>query len=804
MTAPLLRLDPATAAAMRTILTGSAHHWDTPGDMAQALDPTTVQTPALRLIDTQLAQLTDTTDGRLIVSMPPQEGKALAPDTPIATPHGWTAIGDFKPGDVVYDKNGNPCHVTWVSPIWRNRPRYEVHTRDGETIVADARHEWVARLDARRPYKTYETTVIAKSRCKHAQAPTAAPLNSPSATLPLDPYVLGAWLGDGTTRGAFITTHPNDGEILDRIRKAGYPTVASKTHKYLWSLSDAPKYGRRSSLRRQLTQAGVWGNKHIPNEYKRASYSQRLALMQGLIDTDGHVLAKGQIEFTSTSQRLASDVYELAWTLGAKATMRTGRATINGKDCGEKYRVRFYLKDAAHLTRKRIRCKDSSVADRRYMWATETTPGDTICIEVDSPDHTFLAGRSLLPTHNSQRCSRRFPLWALTHNPDTRIAIASYAHSVARRWGRVIRDDIAAHPKLGLTVRPDLSAQHEWQLAGHEGGIYATGVGGALTGRAVDLLIIDDPIKDREQADSKVYRERVWDWWTDVASTRLAPGAPVVLILTRWHEDDLAGRLLASDDADRWSVINIPAQADSSDDPLGRTPGQWLQSARGRTESQWEAIKRQAGSRTFASLYQGHPSPPGGTIFNREHWIIDARPAWQADDNQQRWVPSGQVFTSWDLTFKGGENTDWVVGQAWQHDGATLRLLDQTRGHWSFTETCQHMQRMAARWPQATAHLVEDKANGPAVLDALSHTLPGLIPVQPQGGKEARANVVQPLVEAGNVHLPGFEPWTGDLIEELAGFPNATHDDQVDALTQAITWAVVTRRRQGTTLTALG
>ena len=114
------------------------------------------------------------------------------------------------------------------------------------------------------------------------------------------------------------------------------------------------------------------------------------------------------------------------------------------------------------------------------------------------------------------------------------------------------------------------------------------------------------------------------------------------------------------------------------------------------------------------------------------------------------------------------------------------------------------MQRMAARWPQATAHLVEDKANGPAVLDALSHTLPGLIPVQPQGGKEARANVVQPLAEAGNVHLPGFEPWTGDLIEELAGFPNATHDDQVDALPQAITWAAVTRRRQGTTLTVLG
>ena len=167
-------------------------------------------------------------------------------------------------------------------------------------------------------------------------------------------------------------------------------------------------------------------------------------------------------------------------------------------------------------------------------------------------------------------------------------------------------------------------------------------------------------------------------------------------------------------------------------------------------------------------------------------------------------MPSGQVFTSWDLTFKSGENTDWVVGQVWQHDGAVLRLLDQARGRWSFTATCQHMQQLAARWPQATAHLVEDKANGPAVIDALHSNITGLVPVQPQGGKESRANVVQPLVEAGNVHLPGYEPWCGDLIEELAAFPNATHDDQVDALTQALTWAVVTRRRKGNTFTPLG
>lgn len=393
----------------------------------------------------------------------------------------------------------------------------------------------------------------------------------------------------------------------------------------------------------------------------------------------------------------------------------------------------------------------------------------------------------------SQRTSRRFPLWMLTQNPDCRIAITSYAHPVARRWGRAIRDDIEQHPELGLIVRPDMSAQHEWQLAGHDGGVFAAGVGGALTGRPVDLLIIDDPIKDREQADSSIYRDRVWDWWTDVASTRLSPGAPVVLILTRWHEDDLAGRLLAAEDADRWRVVNIPALAETDNDPLGRAPGQWLTSARGRTDDQWESIRRQAGSRTFAALYQGHPSPPAGNIFARDAWSWYDRPCWLESDGGARWVSDGQVIQSWDLAFKGTDHSDWVVGQVWQRDGATLRLLDQARGRWTFTETCRQIQQMTARWPQATAKLVEDKANGPAVIDALGNLVPGLVPVTPQGGKEARANVVQPLVEAGNVHLPSFAPWVTDLVEEAAGFPHAPHDDQVDALTQGLTYLTVTR-----------
>lgn len=393
----------------------------------------------------------------------------------------------------------------------------------------------------------------------------------------------------------------------------------------------------------------------------------------------------------------------------------------------------------------------------------------------------------------SQRGSRRFPLWVLTQNPDTRIAITSYESGVARRWGRAIRDDILQHQAdLGLAVRDDLSAQHEWQIAGREGGVYTAGVGGALTGRPVDLLIIDDPVKDREQADSPTYRERAWEWWTDTASTRLAPGAPVILILTRWHHDDLAGRLLAAEDGHLWRVINIPAQADSEDDPLGREIGQYLQSTRGRTEAQWAAIKVRSGPRTWASLYQGRPTPESGGLFPVE-WARYDTPLWVVRPDGSCIVPGHpgddfEMIQSWDMAFKDKSTSDFVVGQVWLRIDATAYLLDQVRARLSFTATVSAFRELSAKWPQAVAKFVEDKANGPAVISALHQTVPGIIPVEPEGSKYARAAAISPFAHSGNLVLPEPEllPNVADLIREAEGFPHDAHDDTIDALSQAI------------------
>lgn len=257
---------------------------------------------------------------------------------------------------------------------------------------------------------------------------------------------------------------------------------------------------------------------------------------------------------------------------------------------------------------------------------------------------------SVPPQEGKTTLVRHAVLRKLQRDPDLRNAIASYAVDLARTSGRAIRhlidangsaavDPASGHQltdRLGITVRGDHAAAGDWALAEHDGGVYAIGVGGGLTGRPVDgMFVVDDPVKDQQQADSEVMRERVWEWFTAVGETRLGPETSVVVIMTRWHEDDLAGRLIARDaelpeDEREWRVINIPALADGvTADALADVPGArdehgWLISARRRTAALWAKIRRRVGERVFGSLYQGRPSPLDGGIFKRE-WVENHR-----------------------------------------------------------------------------------------------------------------------------------------------------------------------------------
>lgn len=453
--------------------------------------------------------------------------------------------------------------------------------------------------------------------------------------------------------------------------------------------------------------------------------------------------------------------------------------------------------------------------DAKTRWAT---PGD-LAVELDPETvqtpaleliDKFLVriattrnGRGILmmppQEGKSQRASRRLPTWVLHRDPETRIGIASFEQGTARRWGRAVRDDVIEHGvELGLSVRRDLSGQTEWQVAGHRGGIYSVGVGGALTGRPLDLLIIDDPIKDPVQADSATYRDRLWEWWESVASTRLSPGGSVILILTRWHEDDIAGRMMVAEDADVWETLRIPAEADHDPakgevDVLGREPGEFLVSAQNRSVAEWQAIKRQKGSRAWAAMFQGRPSSVAGDVIERGWWRKYAVPPWVQRDDGSRVIVGDfdELIQSWDLAFKDTKSSDYVAGQVWLRRGPDVYLVDRVHRRMGFPETVQAIVDLSARWPQATLKLIEDKANGPAVIASLNRRLVGIIPVEPDGGKVARTSAVAPIIEAGNAWLPDHErvpdtAWVQDFVEECSAFPNGAHDDEVDAMSQAL------------------
>lgn len=287
-----------------------------------------------------------------------------------------------------------------------------------------------------------------------------------------------------------------------------------------------------------------------------------------------------------------------------------------------------------------------------------------------------------------------------------------------------------------------------------------------------NCLIIDDPFKDRASADSPTIRQNVWDWYTSTLYTRLAPGGGILVINTRWHMADLSGRLLeaaARGEGDHWRVVNFPAIA--TEDEPHRRAGEALHPERYPLE-QLLAIKKALGTRDWEALYQQRPTPDGGNIFKAE-WLR----FWLPKDLPEQF---DQLLISWDMTFKDGDDTDFVVGQVWGRKGADRYLLDQVRRRMGFTDTVAAFRALAAKWPGATRKLVEDKANGPAVIDALKHAVPGIIPVEPDGSKTARAHAVTTFFEAGNVLIPHPEhcPWAREYVAELTQFPGAPHDDQ--------------------------
>lgn len=384
----------------------------------------------------------------------------------------------------------------------------------------------------------------------------------------------------------------------------------------------------------------------------------------------------------------------------------------------------------------------------------------------------------------SELVSRRFPAFALGRNPELQIIATSYSSDLSQRFNRdvqrVIDDekyfDLFSNTRLSNSrVRTDsrgsyIRTSDLFEIVGHAGAYRSCGVGGGITGQGADILIIDDPIKDRAQAGSKTIRDSIWDWYTSTAYTRLSPGGGVIVMATRWHTDDLIGRLIQRmGEGDTFRIVNYPAIAEH--DELHRKAGEALHPERYPLSTLLQ-IQKTIGSRDWEALYQQHPVPDGGALFKLE-WF-------------RRWTATSlppefdHTLMSWDMTFKDSKNSDYVVGQVWGKKGPNFYLLDQVRGQWDFVKTKEMVRVLAHKWPRVVRKLVEDKANGSAVISELKSTVSGFVPITPTESKEARASSVTPYFEAGNVFIPedSAAPWVPHYVSELLEFPAGSHDDQ--------------------------
>lgn len=453
------------------------------------------------------------------------------------------------------------------------------------------------------------------------------------------------------------------------------------------------------------------------------------------------------------------------------------------------------LEDA--LREQRLRLLQAEMARRSFAaFVSYTFPGYhhsafslAVCEALDRFLHDAIAGlRPILllgapPQHGkSQLVSRQFPPYIFGLYPELRIAACSYSADLARDMNRDVQrimmdelyqgvfPEVSLNPKRVVTVEGQaLRNSDRFDIPGHRGYYVCAGVGGPLTGKSVDIGIIDDPIKNEGEARSPTIKRGIQRWYETVFLTRLSKQSGHIIMATRWAVDDLTG--VVAKNNSRARILSFPA-INAEGQPLVpelHPLDKLMETKAMLSPAQWSA------------LYQQSPVQEGGNIF-QESWF-------------QRWhlgnLPESfdEVIFSWDMTFKDSDGADYVVGQTWARKGANYYLLHQVRARMGFTATKNAVRAMCAQYPQGIATLIEDKANGPAVMDALKEEIPGLIAVEPDGSKVARAYAVTPLFAGKNVFIPDDEtahPWVPDYLAEMISFPAGPNDDQVDATSQAL------------------
>lgn len=733
----------------------------------------------------------------LCLSMPPQSGKKIRDSEPVLTTKGWKRHGDLRVGDEVFGRYGQPVKVlAELNHSIFPDCNLEVEFTDGEIIKVHPQHEWTVIKDRQREM-TLETQQIMTdnyiygnmghrgSRCRY-QVDTNQTVDFEEKTLEIHPYLLGLWLGDGRTSVPEITHHPSDMESINKIVRLGYNITSVGEHNTTGVLTTR-FWGDTYQKFKKLDLAHPNGKiKYIPSDYKFSSKEQRLELLAGLIDSDGSVHQKtGRVTFSNINKKLIDDVSEITRSLGFRTTIserepETSSSGIIGRH--KIYQLTFnpYLDIPTALPRKKITNFKPLQKRRGIVSIRPCIPEKGKCISVDGG--IYLVGKHLIPTHNSYFTSESLPAYFLMKNPRKKVIVASYNQNFAITFGKKNKDKVSAlGHNFNVELDPVGKSSERWYIKDFGGTMLSVGIMGGITGNGADLVIIDDPTATREEANSATIQDKIWAEFYSSVNSRLSATGKIIVILTRWHERDLIGRITTELPPDKYEVINIPLEA-GENDILGREVGDSLFPEIGKDKAWMQELKSmyvgKEGLQAWESLYQGNPNILAGNLIKTE-WL-----QFYDKNILPQFLP--QKIMTVDAAMKEGKDTDFSVIQVWGKLNGKYYLIDQFRKRVNYPELELAVTGMFSKH-KPSAIYIEDKVNGTAVIQTLRRNtgLP-VIALKAKGTKMSRVQSILGVLESGKVHLPNNVDWVSEVLKEWSGFPNTAHDDTVDCMAYAL------------------
>lgn len=561
---------------------------------------------------------------QIVVVSHPETGKALTLDTEIPTPDGWRTMGSLKTGDRVFGGDGAPCRVTFATPVQLGRRVFEVEFEDGAVLKADADHQWHVRK--RQAFGTRVVTTLDMLR-KLTESdghfvwsvPCAGAAQYERMRLPIAPYVLGAWLGDGTASAAALTFCEADSFVWDQCvgMVGGRTPRVDKRHVHVKSGTLGSEWG---NIRGKLRRLRVLNDKHIPARYLTASVRDRRDLLAGLLDTDGSVSrsagGSSRVELTLCNERLAADSLELIRSLGFRATMKESDARLNGRVVGRRWRICFTARTPVFRLPRKL-AKQQLGGSTRTQWKhvvaireIESVP--VRCIAVDSKDRTYLAGRSYTVTHNTSQAIGRV-LWELGRNPNLRVMLLYNAEEAAMNTLSSIKKYIEESDEL-RAVFPNLRRGSVWKddsiivartVFDRNPSVIAVGYNSRrIGGSRIDLLIVDD-LLDQAVTGTEAQRRKLSSWVKITVFTRLAAEAMVAFLTNAWHPRDLAHELVKERG---WHQLKRPIR-----NPDGAIWWSWW------TEERLRQKRKDLGPLEYARSFECNPRDDGSRVFRPEH-----------------------------------------------------------------------------------------------------------------------------------------------------------------------------------------